>query len=388
VASDDTGAGWVEPKYATVAAGIVALILYGSLFPFQFHMRPGTLGSVTHFLATRHSPMDRGDLISNVLLYLPLGIFCAGSLCRLSRISSVLLATLFGLTLSTTIELAQFYDLTRASELWDTCANAAGSFMGAILGVFLRRDWFPRPSRGQFAVLLIAIWFGYELFPYAPVFDPLRYAALAHAFRSPRFPSMELLGRISFWLAVAVLLEALLGVARSRSALVILVACVLLTRLVNLVLLPIDVAGALIATAAWFALSRLATRVPLIASLFLAFAILQALQPFKFLPVPRHFGWTPFLAFINGPRLEGTRSFLEKSFTYGALLWLWTRAGLPWAMVTVAVALLELGLRFAQTWLPGRSAEITDAIMVLILAAVMKLVDESVRRDVKLNVCA
>jgi VanZ family protein len=388
VPSDDTGSGWVEPKYATIAAGVVALIVYGSLYPFQFHTRPGTIGPVAHFLATRHFPMDRGDLISNVLLYLPLGIFCAGSLHRSSRLSSILLATLLGMTLSTAIELAQFYDLTRASELWDTYANAAGTFLGAILGVFLRRDWLPRPSPGQFAVLLMAIWFGYELFPYAPVFDPLRYAALAHVFKSPLFPSVELLGRIAFWLAVAVLLEALLCVARSRSALVILVVSVLLTRLVNVVLLPVDVAGALIAAAAWFALSRLPARVPLVAGLFLVFAILQALQPFRFLPVPRHFGWTPFLAFINGPRLEGTRSFLEKSFTYGALLWLWTRAGLPWAMVTIAMALLELGLRFAQTWLPGRSAEVTDAIMVLMLAAVMKLVDESVKRDVRLDICA
>jgi VanZ family protein len=30
-------------------------------------------------------------------------------------------------------------------------------------------------------------------------------------------------------------------------------------------------------------------------------------------------------------------------------------------------------LRVAQMWLPGRSAEITDVLMVLILAAVMKV---------------
>jgi VanZ family protein len=388
VPSQEAGIGWIEPKYATIAAGIVVLIVYGSLYPFQFNSRPGTIGPVAYFLATRDYAMGRGDLISNVLLYLPLGIFSAAAFCRLSRVSSVLAATLLGLILSTAIELTQFYDLTRASELCDTYANTAGAFLGAILGVFLRRDWLLRALPGQFAALLMAIWLGYELFPYAPVFDLTRYAAVAHLFRSPRFLSMELFARIAFWLAAAVLLEALLGVARSRLALLVLVVCILSIRLVNLVLSPVDVAGALIAAAAWVGLSRLTARVPLIAALFLVFTILQALQPFKFLPAPRHFGWTPFLAFIDGPRLEGTHSFLEKAFTYGALVWLWVRAGFSWTMVTITVALLELGLRFAQTWLPGRSAEITDAIMVLILAVVMKLIDDRTGSKVRLDICA
>jgi VanZ family protein len=376
VPAENTGVGWFEPRYASVAAGVAALIAYGSLYPFQFHPRPGTIGPVAYLLATRGFAMERGDLISNVLLYLPLGMFSAASFRRLSPAVSVLLATLLGLVSSTAIELTQFYDLTRASELCDTYANAAGSLLGAMVAVLLRRDWFPRASRKQFGVLLMAIWFGYELFPYTPVFDPRRYAALGRVFRSPRLPSMDLLGQIAFWLAVAVLLEALFGVARSRWVLLILVLSVLSIRVVNVVLLPVDIAGALAASVVWAALSRLPMRVPVVASLFLVYVILQELQPFRFLAVPRHFGWIPFLTFIDGPRLESSRSFLEKAFTYGALLWLFIRAGLSWTVVTIGATVLELGLRFTQTWLPGRSAEITDAVMVLILGAVMKAIDE------------
>ncbi len=37
---------------------------------------------------------------------------------------------------------------------------------------------------------------------------------------------------------------------------------------------------------------------------------------------------------------------------------------------------LVLGLRLIQVYLPGRSAEITDAIMLLLLAAGLKLMGE------------
>ena len=373
---EDTDAGWFEPRYAAIAAGTIALIIYGSLYPFRFHARTGPIGPVRHLLATCHHSMDRGDLISNVLLYAPLGIFAAGSFRRLSPLAGAALAALLGLTLSAAIELTQFYDLTRSSDLCDVYANAAGALLGAAAAVLFRPGLFSRISRRPFVVLLTAIFLGDELFPYVPVLVAHRYAALERAFRFPHFPPLELYGQIVFWLAAAVLLDALFGAVRTRSILPIAILCVLSIRLANAVLTPVDVAAAIAAAALWMALSRWPVRIPVVAALFLVYTILQALQPFRFLPVPRHFGWIPFLSFIEGPRFSGTRVFLEKSFTYGALVWLWIRVGISWTTVTIAAAALELSLRLAQVYLPGRSAEVTDAIMVLMLAAVLKLIDD------------
>jgi VanZ family protein len=372
----DTGEFWFEPRYAWISAGIVALIVYGSLYPFRFHPRVGPIGPVQHLLATRTHAIERGDLISNVLLYLPLGLFAAGSLRRLPSTVRAILAGLMGLVLSTAIELAQFFDLSRGSELGDVYANTAGAFVGGVAcSLLFRPDWFPRISRNPFVALLVASWLGLELFPYAPVLDLRRYAAIERAFRSPRFPPIDVFAQIVFWLALAAMLQALTGAARSRWILPLAALAVLSFRLVNLVLSPVDVAGAIAAVAAWMVISRWRFRIALIAGLFLFYAIMQALQPFTFLAAPRHFGWVPFLSFIDAPRLSASRSFLEKTFTYGALLWLWIRAGLSWPVATIAVTLLELCLRFAQLWLPGRSAEITDTVMVLVLALVMKLID-------------
>ena len=319
--------------------------------------------------------MDRGDLISNLLLYLPFGIFAARSFRLLSPIAGATIAGLLGLTLSTAIEIAQFYDLTRSSDLCDIYANAAGAFLGAYVAFVLRRTVFSSVPRHSSALLLAAIWLGYELFPYVPILSRRTYAPVVEAFRSPHFPPVDLLGHVVFWLAAAALAGELFDAGR-RPILFVVALCVLSIRLVNGVLTPVDLAGAVAALIAWVAISRLPRRIPLIATLFLIYAILQALQPFHFLPVARHFGWIPFLSFIEGSRYDGTRTFLEKSFTYGALVWLWMRAGLSWRVATIGAVALELALRLAQVWLPGRSAEITDAIMVLMLAAVMRLIDE------------
>jgi VanZ family protein len=380
VSREDTGATWLEPRYASIAAGIVALIVYGSLYPFRFHSHAGPVGPVRHLLATSAHPIERGDLISNILLYLPLGLFVAASLRRVSPIVSGMAAGLFGFLLSAAVELTQFFDLSRGSEMGDVYANTAGTVLGgAASAIFFRPGQFPRISRNPFAVFLIASWLGVELFPYTPVLDLRRYLALERAFRSPRFPSMDEFAQLVFWLALAVMLEAVTGAALSRWTLPVVILAVLLIRLANAVISPADIAGSLLALAVWMAISKWRFRVPLIAALLLFYATLQALQPFAFLGAPRHFGWIPFLSFIDGPRLGGTRSFLEKTFIYGGLLWLWVRAGLSWPAVTIAVTLIELCLRVAQRWLPGRSAEITDVIMVLILAMVMKLIDEPVR---------
>jgi len=67
-------------------------------------------------------------------------------------------------------------------------------------------------------------------------------------------------------------------------------------------------------------------------------------------------------------------------FTYGALVWLIARTGIPWTVAVSASTGLVLCLRLMQVFLPGRSAEITDPIMVLLVAGVMKSLGEGPAR--------
>jgi hypothetical protein len=67
-------------------------------------------------------------------------------------------------------------------------------------------------------------------------------------------------------------------------------------------------------------------------------------------------------------------SFLEKFFLYGGLIWLLGEAGLSRRAAAGIVAATLLATSIAETYLPHRSAEITDALMAILIAVIFALV--------------
>lgn len=61
------------------------------------------------------------------------------------------------------------------------------------------------------------------------------------------------------------------------------------------------------------------------------------------------------------------------------MIWLLNRAGLRLPISTLLAAALLLATSLAECWLPGRSAEITDAVMALVLGGVFAVLREMER---------
>ena len=61
--------------YAIVFLLVVAFILYGSLYPFQFHARPTETDPLAYLLSTWRDWDHGSDLVANILLYVPFGFF-------------------------------------------------------------------------------------------------------------------------------------------------------------------------------------------------------------------------------------------------------------------------------------------------------------------------
>jgi VanZ family protein len=373
-----------QPKYAMIAAGVLAIIIFGSLFPFDFYANPNPAGPLAALIATYGIAGGRGDLIANILLYIPLGFFSVLALSTRPRFKHVLLVIFAGWMLSTAIELTQFYDRGRVSSLSDVYANVAGTGLGAVAGVILHRK-FRLPAIGNtkqhpFVVLLLACWLGYRLFPYAPTIDLHKYwQAVKPLLFAPSLPGLALYRHTVGWLAIALLFEALVGVARSRLVFILFIPAVLFSRIlvVDITLSPAEVVGGIIAALAWVGLlSRLRIGVILITLMFVGTVIVQSLDPFHFSATAHPFGWIPFRSFMFGSIATNVSSFFEKAFTYGALTWLFVRAGCSLRTATLLGGSLVLCLRLEQVYLPGRSAEITDVFMLMILAAMMKLMSE------------
>ncbi len=385
----DSGAGigaaaTLDSRLAIAAVGFVAVIVYGSLFPFHFEARLIPNGPLSALLSTWRISADRADNLSNFLLYLPFGLFLARALRTLPRWALTPLITGAGFMLSMCLEMVQFYD-SRSSSMADVYANTAGAFIGALAATCLNRDLVPgarvtvlrqeivwRP----FAILLIACWLGNRLFPYFPAGDfRAHWSSLQTLIAAPG--PLDLYKQSIYWLAAAAILESIFR-ARSHVALAVTIAAVAFARLflIGGAVASAEIAGPLIAILAWTAMSRLRRRAAIVAILFVVLVILQALDPFHFLAEPRQFVWIPFASFIDGPRENGVRVFFEKAFTYGTLVWLPVRAGLSFPITTMAGVALVFCLRLAQVFLPGRSAEITDAVMVLMMAGLMVLLRE------------
>jgi hypothetical protein len=142
----------------------------------------------------------------------------------------------------------------------------------------------------------------------------------------------------------------------------------------GLVLSPAEVIGSLAGAVCWAALFyRLRLRMPIIAALLASMIAAQSLEPFRFLAVARPFGWAPFRGMMQGSISVNIVSLFEKSFAYGALVWFLQRSGWRLWLAATASAAFVLVLSVAQVYIPGRSAEITDAVIVLLMAGLIAL---------------
>ena len=368
--------------FAWITLAVIIVIVYGSLYPFAFQSRSG---SAIQTLAASYAERDsRADILANILLYLPFGFFAMQALRRRSALGLIAAVTFAGMLLSTVMELLQFYVPGRDSSLADIGSNTLGSLLGAGAGLLLSGRLglsALQPVRNHLAnALIVVCWLGYRLFPYVPDTDLHKYW---HAVRpllvAPVLDPLSLYRHTVIWLVLALALDELCDADWKRFAFPLLVLFVLGSRIliVDAVLSPAEVLGAVFALVGWFVLLvRLPMRHALIFSLFVVLVIVQALEPFRFTSAARPFTWVPFRSFIYGSLVLNVQSFLEKTFLYGSLVWLAMRAGISWRKAVLACGTLVLGLRLLQVYLPDRSAEISDVIILLVVGSVIGLLDK------------
>jgi glycopeptide antibiotics resistance protein len=337
-----------------IAGGIALAILYGSFYPFGFYAHHDPRGPLGVLLGSGFR-FYRDDVVANILLYIPFGFFVAYALEK-RIVEAMAIATLAGFGLSLFVELMQFYDFGRVQAIADICSNTLGAMLGACAAVAARR----RVS-DIFLALLLVCWFGSRCYPAVPP--------------SSSILALDLFRYFAAWLAVGLMMEGLLGAPRSRVALPLLLAASLLLRTFTAYWEPAEIAGGVAAAALWSGyLWRGQVRGKIVAALFVALVVLLALAPFHFSTSPRAFGWVPFRSFLESPPAAATRVFFEKAFLYGGMIWLMVRAGLSLGASAALGGMLVFGVRLLQVYLPARSAEITDAVLLLMLAGMMKLV--------------
>lgn len=374
-----------------IAVAMMVVIVYGSLYPFVFRTPPGGPGPIATFLATWNERPGRADFLANILLYLPFGFFFALDSRRGPRFAGgLLLAVLAGALLSLSMELTQYYDEGRVTSATDFYANTLGTCLGSVaalaIGGGFRLPFVGEVSANPIPTLLLIAWLSYRMYPYVPTIDLHKYwNALKPIFLTPSLSAYDLFRQTAIWLALYALIEAI--VHRRRSpwlgllfALGVMSAKVLI---VDTELRVAELAGACLAFIIWLALLGVPARprAAVAGAILCAYVVASRVEPFRFQSSGRAFGWVPFLSLMRGSLQINTLSFLEKFFLYGSALYLLGDAVGRRLPITIFIAVLLFATSWAECYLPGRSAEITDPVMVLIIAAVFGLMPVTQRHD-------
>jgi VanZ family protein len=370
-------------NYFLGALVVLAGIVYVSLYPFRLKAGLPPSGALHHLLSTwQNAPTSRGDVIANVLLYVPWGFFVARSVDRgVPAWLRVVLAIALGATLSFAMEWSQYYVAERYADMYDVYTNTAGALLGAIAALALAGNRSGNIARDfdfqVFPALLLIAFVGVRLYPFVPVIDLHKYvSALRPLLMVESLAREDLFLRTVTWLVICYLVETLFG-RRSALLMYVLVAGgIFLGRIViedAQLSLP-TIVSALCAAIVWFALLRFVPgRVAFLAISFSAVVMLERLTPFRLSPVGHGFDWVPFLDLLRAPVETGFLVMIDKFFLYGALIWLLLRAGLRLWRATLAVALLLLFCSLVEMYLPGRSAGITDALLALMIGTLLRL---------------
>jgi len=353
-------------------AAIIAMIAYGSLYPFAFHRVVGGIGPLHTLLNGWDKTPGRGDFVSNILLYMPLGFIGTVTVGKRIGVPQLALAILIGAGLSLAMETLQYYDAGRDTEATDLYANTLGTMIGACIGWFFGQDFrwplLREISANRVPALLLGAWLGYRLYPYVPTIDLHKYwNALKPVFLHPQLTPDSLFRHVAIWLGICVMIEKIAGDRRAgglirRFALFLIFSCVLIISTHRTFA---QIAGIVVAFGIWRVLPTRPARVAMAAAAMGAYVIVFRLDPFIFSDTPRHYSWMPFLSFMQGSIDIDVQSFFEKFFLYGGLIWLLAEGGMAIRPATLLVALIVLTASFAEIFIPGRSAEITDAILAL-----------------------
>ncbi len=365
---------------------IVALILYGSLYPGV--PRPGGLDPAAavdylfHSWPRRFDARIAVDALLNMLIYAPLGWLGYAGLAGAPRALRAAAAIAFGCLLSFMVELAQFSLEGRVTSLLDVvsngCGTVAGVFGAQLLDALLARRlarWKEPLARERAAVVLILCWLSYHLFPFVPSIGVYRVTVRLHAMLAVAASSLpvETLAGMAEWLAAGVLLRAIAGPATPQLLVALLAVLPARLLIVHQQLMLAEVLGALLGVALTLAPWRARREAPA-AVLLLASLAVSGLAPFHIHDAAASFSWRPFHASFHTANWEPAGIILlRKMFRYGAFLWLASRSGMrpgrAAAILTIALAAIEI----AQIHIPPHTPEITDPVLALLLAFSLRL---------------
>jgi VanZ family protein len=358
-------------------AAVVAFIVYGSLFPFDFSSQAQSLDL---FFAESHIFANRADAIDNFILFLPLGVAVHLAFRSYAARATAVLLTVLLLALG--IQLLQLYLPSRIASVADAFWNTAGLGAGVLVAARVRDAFRAQLSadnahRELFLVCLVLLWFLYESFPFVPTLDiGLLRAHVKSVVFAPPFEPMRLLqhGLAATMAGIAVTrmgilrrpLAGVIGLGVVAVGLEVLVAYGSLRRETLL--------GIVAGLGAGFVVGQRASarRQDVVLALALGAYLITVLTPYRGQMLDGGFTLTPFSHLIWRGVLKEVPPAAFEALAIGAMLWAgmagqgrWRQRPLLWsALVLLSLVVLE----WVRVAIVGVHGDTTTLAMALMLA--------------------
>jgi VanZ family protein len=384
-----------SPFYLAVAY-VVALV-YGTLFPMSGWHTPA-LNPFELMMQKGLANSPKSDILTNVLVYLPLGIFLMRALPpRYKPVFVIVVVTLLTSLLSLALEICQAYLPGRVPSISDWIMNTCGGCVGALLALSLRPEttlghrlihirslyFLPGPM-ANFGLLIIGLWALAQLSPLVPSLDlgnlrqglkPLGSTLIAPG-------TMEWLRVAEYFTGIAAIGFVSLTISRIRyhallrfagfAGLVLLLKIPVIGRQLSLE----AVIGLLSALTIIAFFQRYGLRQKLLLS---SIALISAVVAAGlYVPIPavsetlqiHAFNWVPFRSHLNND-IVGIIDILGGLWPFLALSYFAILATGPHRLLiaqagAILVFLMVFALEWHQQSIPGRSADVTDAIIAML----------------------
>lgn len=373
----------------TTAIAYTALIVYGTLYPFTGWEWPHGIKR-SDLMLNWPDRVARPDIITNLLIYVPLGMLYGLLLVRRASHTLTLSAVfLAGLLTSATLEYLQIFLPGRITSPSDIAFNAIGTLAGGVIAIMVhpgtlafrhlsiwRHTYFNRADTTNLGLVVILTWVVAQLFPFIPSLDPeVLKTSLAPIDKVLNHQAQFDYARFGVYAfnTLALCLIYLTTCTRQHTRVALFALAVYLVILLKLPtinrLLPLEaLTGTLAGLIAFLALH---TQRPLATALaagsLISAYLLGGLNGESYsLTIHREINWTLFRGHLG--RVSGLVDIIETLWPFAALAYLaiYHRPHARFSLALkggVLVFSLAVLIEVLQQFIPGRKPDITDAMV-------------------------
>lgn len=351
-------------------AVVTILIVYGSLYPFGVDVRqyrPELLDALLDFSLTNSG---RGDVIENVLLFVPFGFLAIRVFPGRRFASRLLLVLLVAFLLAFALQAAQLIIPGRmpagSDAVWNLLGGGVGCFLGRLqLDVRLRR-MLGLDAPPDIPVLLALGWLIYGFAPFVPSIDWQLWKDHVRELLGGTFNLVWVAQAAVMWLVVFRFLKRSAIPALNQKHYPVILAVTLASGFVMVgQTVSLDkFAGGLLAMVIWFVAG---TRIGpgLLAGMLAMMIVGINFTPFELRDHAASFSWIPFSGALTGNIFVNVLAVFKKLVVYGSLIWLMTEIRLGLSVATVNAAVFLFLNEYLQVFFVNTTPEITDALLAL-----------------------